>query len=161
MGSFILNLAPYFWMVCFFTLLAGLLTRLDKSSLITLTIWLVSGLLMDKIAPLLMEVEDKRIARTLWYLTWVVIDIACIALILLTHKQFQLAVSKFTLMVSTTYLALMIVQGARYIDRMVLKTDLLSTFYMYAVPVLNIGVMVFGLVWLLKNLHQSKGNTGS
>ncbi|MCS6134007.1 hypothetical protein G3496_03590 [Shewanella baltica] len=116
---------------------------------------------MDKLAPQIMAIEDKQIARNLWYLTWVVIDCVSIVLVLLTHKRFKLLASELTRFISHTYAVLIAVQALRFFDRMLIETDLLGAFYMYAIPTLDIAVIAVSLIWLLGHLKQHKHNTGS
>jgi hypothetical protein len=156
--QFFITIAPHFWLACFAILLVGLFTKADKSAFIALTVWIVTGLLMDKIAPEIKAITDKRLARHLWYLTFVVINFASIGIILLTHRRFRLKASTLTLFISTTYVGFVVVHGLRFVDRMVLKTDMLETFYRYTIPTLNIAVILMALLWLSGRFERSNSN---
>ncbi len=155
-GSFIVNIANYIWLITIMIILVGLFIRADKSSLISLTVWIVAELIMARIAPEIAALEDKQFARTLWYVTWAVFDTVCVGLLFLIHVGFRITPSNYSKFICLSFLVLLSFQAARYLDRMILQADILVEVYKFGVPAVQLAVPLVSFYWLAMNLKLIK-----
>lgn len=154
MGTFIIELAEYLWILCIFSLLLTLLWPAGKSARITVLIWIVSNLGQDRLAPLLMGIADTdlELARLVWYPSWIFIQTATLVVIWRIHKMSSWPVEGVSKFICLTLLVHSIVQLARFTDRIVLGTDLLGELYKYGIPSLNIAAIFAIVLWSFKGL---------
>ncbi|MEE2023298.1 MULTISPECIES: hypothetical protein [Alkalimonas] len=152
MGSFITGAASYFWLFCVISLILAMFLTAGKSSRFTLLIWVIAVLVMDKLAPMILQMSDQYLARNLWYLTWIVIDTIALAVIVITHSSNKWVVEPLTKYIALCMVASASLQAARYFDRIIFQTDLLASIYKYGVPAINIAVVLAVGLWIFSLL---------
>ena len=143
MGSFIISVAEYLWVACLLALVISIFVPATQSSRITATIWVVMGLIMDRVAPELMALSawNEEIARHTWYLVWVIFNTLTVFLIFYVHKHFAWQYSKLSQYITFCCVSMVILQTARLMDRLLFKTDVLHSVYTYAVPSINLSLI--------------------
>lgn len=158
MGSFIISVAEYLWIACLLTLVMSVFVPVVQSSRATAIIWVVMGLIMDRIAPELMALStwDAEIGRHVWYLAWVIFNTLTVFLIFYVHKRFIWQYSKLSQYITLCCVAMVILQTARLMDRLLFKTDALPSIYKYAVPSINIAVASAIILWLISSMITKK-----
>lgn len=156
MGSFITDFVSNVWIATIFMIVAGIFIRADKSSLISLTVWTFAQLLMVRIAVDINAVEDIETKRHLWYTTWIVFDAISIWLLLLIHQKLGIARSKLSTFIAVSFFSLLIIQAGRYIDRLVLDTNILGGLYKYCVPAIEVSVSLMALFWLYTTIRTKE-----
>ena len=158
MGSFIISVAEYLWVVCLFALVTSLFVPVVQSSRATAVIWVVIGLIMDRVAPELMALSTRtpEIARHVWYLAWVVFNTFTVILIFYVHNRFKWQYSKLSQYITLCCVIMVILQTARFMDRVLFKTELLTSIYKYGVPSLNIAVVSAIVLWLVSSMITMK-----
>lgn len=158
MGAFITNVATYFWLFCAIALIIALLLQAGKSSKFTLLIWIIAGLMMDKLAVILAQMSDQNLARQLWYLTWVTMNLLALFIITISHSTYKWQLEPLAKYIALCIVAIVLLQASRYVDRFILRTDLLGTVYTFGVPAINIAVVVAVSIWLFSLFsHKVKG----
>jgi hypothetical protein len=158
LGNFIISVAEYIWIACLLTLVLSLFIPVTQSSRATAIIWVVMGLIMDRVAPELMALSawNAEIARHVWYLTWVVFDTLTVFLIFYVHQRFTWQYSKLSQYITLCCVVLAILQTARFMDRVLFKTELLTSIYKYGVPSINIAVGAAIVLWLVSSMTTMK-----
>lgn len=158
MGSFITSAANYFWLFCILALMLAMILPAGKSSKFTLLIWVISGLVMDKLAPMIMQLSDQNLVRNLWYLAWVFINMISLATIVIIHTSNKWVVEPLARYIALCIFTIVVLQAARYFDRVIFQTDLLGGIYKYGVPAINIAVVAAVGLWLFSLFsHKVKG----
>ncbi|MBQ4864589.1 hypothetical protein J8L98_23175 [Pseudoalteromonas sp. MMG013] len=153
MGNYIVEIANYVWVITILLILAAIFLRLDKSSLISLVVWIVAELIMARLAPIIVAIEDNLTSQHVWYVTWIIFDTVCIALLFIIHKHLNIAASKLSVFIATSFITLLFLQAARYVDRLVLETNSLIDIYKFCVPAIQFSVPLMAIVWFLKTIH--------
>jgi hypothetical protein len=158
LGSFIISIAEYLWIACLLTLVISLLVPVVQSSRATAVIWVVMGLIMDRVAPELMALSawDAEIGRHAWYFAWVLFNTLTVLLIFYVHNRLAWQYSKLSQYIALCCVAMVILQTARFMDRLIFKTDVLASFYKYGVPSLNIAVVSAIVLWLFTSIVTMK-----
>lgn len=158
MGSFIISVAEYLWIACLLTLVISVFIPVVQSSRATAIIWVVMGLIMDRVAPELMALStwDVEIARHAWYLAWVVFNTLTVLLIFYVHKRFAWQYSKLSQYITLCCVVMVILQTARLMDRLLFNTDVLPSIYKYGVPSINIAVASAIVLWLISSMITLK-----
>lgn len=158
LGSFIISVAEYLWVICLFALVISLFVPVVQPSRASAVIWVVMGLIMDRVAPELMALSTQtpEIARHVWYLAWVVFNTFTVILIFYVHNRFKWQYSKLSQYITLCCVIMVILQTARFIDRILLETDALPSVYKYGVPSLNIAVVSAIVLWLISSMIAMK-----
>lgn len=155
MGDFAYTVDRLFWFICVLLLVVSVVYKLDVSSRITLTVWVVGNLLMDQLQPYIMELAtgNKLAGVSFWYVIWAAIEILCLWCIYKIHAVHNLEASKLTRYIMVCLLSLCALQFMRYADRMVFDTNLLSEVYKYVIVSINISVVPFAIFWFVKDIQ--------
>lgn len=158
MGDFAYNLDRAFWLISVFLLVVAVIYKLDMSSRVALSIWVLGNLTMDQLQPVIMDVSitNKALGPSLWYITWAAIEIFCICCIYKIHTMYQLPASKLARYIMVCFLSLCTLQLMRYADRVVFDTNLLSVVYKYVIVSINISVVPFAALWVIKDIRADK-----
>jgi hypothetical protein len=153
-GDFAYTVDKLFWVGTFLLLIVSVFYKLDISSRIALTVWVVGNLFMDLIQPFVVAVSTDNLilGSSFWYLTWGTIDILCVWCIYKVHAVHEIPASKLTRYIMVCFLALCSMQLLRFADRIVFETDLLSAMYKYAIVAINISVVPMTALWLAKEI---------
>lgn len=157
MAAFITWLEPRFWIACLVWLVIAFWRNAPRSGRSAMTMWVVMGVAMDSLIPLL-HFLDESLQRHLWYLCWMVINSLTVIAIGAWHLQHHLQPDHLAKTVSYTALAMIAVQLTRYTDRMAVQTDLLGPVYQVLVPAMNIGVLLYAIGWLYRELKHEEAN---
>lgn len=88
----------------------------------------------------------KDLVASLWYLGFALSDWALILSALLIIKRFSLASCYCTNAILVAYAVMGVIQVARYFDRYILKSDLLSFFYKNGIPAINC-IITIVVIW--------------
>jgi hypothetical protein len=157
-GDFAYNLDRFFWLICLLLLVVSFIYKLEISSRIALTVWVLGNLLMDQLQPFVMDlaISNRALGASLWYVTWAFIEVICIWFIYKIHSAYQLPASKLTRYIMFCFLSLCALQLMRYADRVVFETDLLLAIYKYVIVSINISVVPFAMLWLVKDMRADK-----
>jgi hypothetical protein len=157
-GEFAYNLDKAFWLISLLLLAISMIYKLDISSRIALSIWVVGNLVMDQLQPFIMDLStsNKTVGPSLWYVTWASIEVLCIWCIHKTHAVYELPASKFARYIMVCFLSLCALQLMRYADRVVFETNLLAAVYKYVVVSINISVVPFAMLWLIREIRADK-----
>ena len=158
MGDFAYNLDSFFWLICLLLLVVSVIYKIDMSSRIALAIWVLGNLLMDQLQPFVMDLamSSEGIGTSLWYVTWAFIEVFCLWSIYKIHTVYHLPASKLTRYIMFCFLSLCALQLMRYADRVVFETDLLLAVYKYVIVSINISVVPFAMLWLIKDMRADK-----
>lgn len=158
MGDFAYNIDRVFWLISLLVLVVSVIYKLDVSSRIALGVWVAGNLLMDQLQPFVMElsINNKTAGPSFWYVTWAAIEILCLWCIYKIHTVYQLSASKLTRYIMVCFLSLCTLQLMRYADRVVFDTNLLAAVYKYVIVSINISVVPFALIWLIKDIQAAK-----
>lgn len=157
MTAFIEQVVPYYWLVCSGIIICGLLIRAPWSATFSLLVWVILGICMDMLMPVIMAL-DTTLARQLWYWCWIIIYCTIVLVITAAHQQRGELPSQLCRTICRSAFAMMALQLLRYLDRMIIKTDALHTVYQFGVPAINFAVAVAALYWLGQTLNIKKGN---
>lgn len=154
MGDFAYTVDKLFWAGSFLLLIVSVVYKLDISSRVALTIWVVGNLFMDQIQPFVMAVSTNNVTlgSSFWYVTWAAIEILCLWCIYKIHAVHEIPASNLARYIMICLLALCSLQLIRYADRLVFETDLFSAIYKYAVVSINISVVPFATLWFAKEI---------
>ncbi|MDF3126580.1 MULTISPECIES: hypothetical protein [Rheinheimera] len=154
MGEFGYTVDKLFWVGSFLLLIVSVVYKLDISSRVALTVWVVGNLFMDLIQPFVMAVSTNNamLGSSFWYVTWAAIEILCVWCIYKVHVVHDLPASKLTRYIMVCLLALCTMQLIRYADRLIFETDLLYVMYKYVIVAINISVVPFTALWFAKEI---------
>lgn len=95
-------------------------------------------------------------AVAIWALGWMVFDFLVILSIRLTHVRLKLNTSKAAYFVTTSLLALMVLQFIRYVDDQVLTTTFIPDIYRFGIPSINICIaLVLSYILVSECLRDS------
>lgn len=158
MGDFAYTVDKVFWVGSFLLLIVAVVYKLDISSRVALTVWVVGNLFMDLIQPFVMAVSTNNtlIGSSFWYVTWAAIEILCIWCIYKVHTVHEIPASKLTSYIMVCLLALCSLQLIRYADRLVFETDMLAALYKYVIVAINISVVPITALWFAKEVAAIK-----
>lgn len=158
MGDFAYNIDRVFWFISLLLLAVSVIYKLDVSSRIALSIWVLGNLLMDQLQPFVMELStnNKVAGASYWYVTWASIEILCLWCIYKIHMVYQLSASKLTRYIMVCFLSLCTLQLMRYADRVVFDINLLAAVYKYVIVSINISVVPFAMIWLIRDIRADK-----
>lgn len=157
MAAFIEQIVPYYWLVCGGIVLCGRVLGVQWSATFSLLVWVILGICMDMLIPVIMAL-DTTLARQLWYWCWITIYSTIVLVISVAHQQRGELPSQLCRTICHSAFAMMLLQLARYLDRMIIKTDVLHSVYQFGVPAINFAVAIAALYWLGRTLNQKKGN---
>lgn len=158
MGDFAYRIDYVLWLACVLVLIVSIVYKLEMSSRIALTIWVIGNLSMDLAQPFVMEISTaiKNTGASFWYVTWSAIDIFCLWSIYKIHTLYQIPASKLARYVMVCFLSLCALQFMRYADRVVFDTNILADVYKYVIVSINISVVPFAVFWLIKDIQADK-----
>lgn len=158
MGDFAYRIDYILWLICFLVLVLSVVYKLDTSSRIALTVWVIGNLCMDRLQPFVMDIStsNRDVGASIWYVTWSAIDIVCLWCIYKIHTLYQIPASKLTRYIMICFLSLCALQFMRYADRVVFDTNLLAAVYKYVIVSINISVVPFAIFWLVKDIQAGK-----
>jgi hypothetical protein len=157
MAAFIEQIVPYYWLVCSGVIVCNLYIRAPWSTTFSLLVWVVLGVCMDMLMPVIMAL-DITLARQLWYWCWIIIYCTIVLVIIIAHQQRGESPTLLCRTVCHSAFAMMVLQMLRYLDRMIIKTDILHSVYQFGVPAINFAVAVAALYWLGRTVNITKGN---
>ena len=143
MGTFILDVAVYVWIIGSLAILFGIFLQIDKSSLFTSTTWISMGLVMDKVAPQLMAISERNpeLGKNTWYVTWVFFYLLIMAVTWFWHNRRGWQLSLLSKYILLSCVAMNVLQTSRMVDRLVFHTDYFAWLYKFGVPAINIAVV--------------------
>lgn len=155
MGDFAYKIDYFLWLICFLLLIISVIFKLNISSRVALTIWVVGNFLMDRTQPFVMNMATvyEDVGPSFWYVTWSTVDVLCLWCIYKIHSVYNIPASKLTRYIMICLLGLCALQFMRYADRVVFDTDLLSDVYKYVIVSINISVVPFALFWFIKDMQ--------
>ena len=155
MGDFAYRIDHILWLLCFLLLILSIVYKLDMSSRIALTVWVIGNLVMDKAQPFVMDLATvyEDTGPSFWYITWSAVDVLCVWCIYKIHVVHDIPASKLTRYIMVCLLSLCALQFMRYADRMVFDTNLLSEIYKYIIVSINISVVPFAIFWFVKDIQ--------
>lgn len=87
-----------------------------------------------------------------WYLGFAITDMIAVVSLIYICKRNYLPLDKASKFILQSYLLLAGIQITRYIDRLVLGTDLLAAAYKLAIPVLNFGIASVAIFVVLNTI---------
>lgn len=143
MGTFILDIAVYVWIIGSLAVLVGIFLQIDKSSLFTSATWISLGLVMDKVAPVLRAISerDPELGKNAWYMTWVFFYLLIMAVTWFWHNKRGWQLSLLSKYILLSCVAMNILQTSRMVDRLMFHTDYVAWLYKFGVPAINIAVV--------------------
>jgi len=153
--SLVYEIANYLWIATILVIIAGVYFKANSSTLISLTLWLIIDLIAYQVAPKITAM-DGDIKLHVWYTTWIAFDAIGIWLLLLLHTKLRIAISKLSLFTAISFFALLLLQAARYIDRIVLETNMLAELYKFCIPAIQFTVPVMAVVWLCNTFRTKE-----
>lgn len=105
---------------------------------------------MSLVRPFIMDISSGGDStQIIWYGAWSVVDVFCVWCIYKLHALYHLNASKLARYIMVCLLTLCALQIVRYVDRIILETDLLTDIYRFGVVAINISVAPIALLWLL------------
>ncbi|WP_100656924.1 hypothetical protein [Alteromonas flava] len=93
--------------------------------------------------------ENQAFVRNAWYIGFAITDIAFVAIVVLLARKAQLKFDFASKVLAYSFVSLAFIQLFRYVDRIVLETDMLGWFYRTSVPTINSGVTLLIVVFTL------------
>lgn len=155
MGEFAYKIDQVLWLFCFLLLTLSIIYKLDISSRVALIIWVAGNLIMDKAQPYVMDLATAYgdVGASLWYVVWSAVDVFCVWCIYKIHHGHDIPVSKLTRFIMVCLLSLCALQFFRYADRAVFNTNLLAEVYKYAIVSINISVVLFAMLWFVRDIY--------
>lgn len=123
--------------------------RKVSSLVISLMVLAVANGAMTAFTPLLYELASMPgiFYKFLWYGVFVFIDCIAIFLLYKFHKLLKQNVSGIASVIGMAFLALASIQTLRFFDRFVSNTEFFQLVYQYGVPLINILLVPFILVF--------------
>ncbi|WP_238937564.1 hypothetical protein [Pseudoalteromonas sp. S16_S37] len=104
-----------------------------------------------------------ELAKHVWYLGYMVIDTLAIALMARLSKVFSLTFRQNYELIMTlgVLLLLFTVQAARYFDRMIIESNILTGFYQTAIPAINIATLAMIIYFTVKHFYSRRKIQGA
>jgi hypothetical protein len=157
-GDFAYRIDYILLLICFLLFVLSVVYKLDLSSRVALAVWVVGNLFMDQAHSFVMDIStsNKTFGASIWYVTWSTVDVLCLWFIYKIHSAYHLPASKLTRYIMFCFLSLCALQLMRYADRVVFETDLLLAVYKYVIVSINISVVPFAMLWLIKDMRADK-----
>lgn len=84
--------------------------------------------------------EYRALVRNIWYIGYALTNVLLVTAVVLISKKEGLKFDYASRLMATSFLTLAVIQVVRYIDRIVIETDLLGVAYSIAIPTINLGV---------------------
>lgn len=84
--------------------------------------------------------DYRALVRNIWYIGYALTDVLLVVSVVYIAKKEKLKFDYASRLMAISFLALATVQVVRYIDRIILETDVLGAAYSIAIPTINIGV---------------------
>ncbi|WP_100642979.1 hypothetical protein [Alteromonas facilis] len=98
---------------------------------------------------LAIEPTNKEMVRNLWYIGFAISDMVFVAIVaLIAHFQ-NLKFDFTSKILAFSFLGMAWIQLFRYVDRIVIETDMLGEFYRASIPAINISVTIVIVVFTL------------
>lgn len=117
---------------------------------LTISEWAMNHL-RDPLYDYVMDLAHNE-AVVIWSLTWFFFCFATIFAIQFSHKRLNLASTKTSLFVVTSYLGIMALQTIRLIDDQFLNTNWIALLYRFGVSSINISIGLVITVVLSKEM---------
>jgi len=139
---------------------AHLFTSQKASSLVIAVIGLTFCELISHLFKPVRDLVSYEVAKHIWYLGYMLIHILTIAVMVRLCKILEGKIT-FGLELKLTFIAqllLFCIQGARYLDRVIFESNILASFYMAAIPSINI--VVIGVIVITSIVAVFKGWKG-
>ena len=147
-GFILDNFSVFF---CLLILAYSFFAKVNFSSVISLTVWVMLGLVMAFATSFIFDFAsaNREYVYLIWYGSWCAFDIIGVLLLLFMHDKYKINPSKFTIFVSFSFVILAIFQGVGYMDRAVFETRKADDFYRYMILAVNIAIvpMAFMVMW--------------
>ena len=124
----------------FLVLISFFIFRLNSVT-VTLFCWVIGNFIMELTMKGLILFRDDYLilVRHLQYLIWMCFHALMLMGIFKFHQSAKLEISKYSYFVATTIVLLSLMQLLRFVDRLILGTDVLADVYRYGVLSLNLG----------------------
>lgn len=104
--------------------------------------------------------ESRIYVRHGWYWFFALTDIIAVQISIRLCQKWNLAADRFSTYILYAFLAMACIQVLRWLDRIVLETEMLNAFYETSIPLINFSVAaatIGALVLATKNYNKQKG----
>ena len=91
----------------------------------------------------------EQLVYNIWYLGAAYTDALLIILVIYICKKKALAIDTVSRMILLSYFCLGAMQIARYLDRIIIESDILGSLYSIIVPTINVGITLLVCVYVL------------
>ncbi|KZN46016.1 hypothetical protein [Pseudoalteromonas luteoviolacea] len=135
LGDHIILVYVAMWLIYLFVY-----RRLDSNS-IALTCLVLFSLLMNYLTPYVYSFavnNEGVLPKAIFHLSFCAIQLVAMYVIRVTHSYFKLRMSKESLAIVYLYALQVVVHLVRLTEKAVFGTAYLSSFYMHAIPIVNI-----------------------
>ena len=144
-------------LISFLALLIGNVKKgFCKSTQLSLAVLILANFLMDLSEPLILSIDDVGFRRTMWYTTFVIFNTFAIISIYASHAITRVKLSKISITIGLSFLALSSIQILRYFDRMIIGTDVLGPIYKSSIVSINVCVVLVVVCFTAKHLIVKK-----
>jgi len=109
----------------------------------------IQYLLEKELLNLAKNPEYEQLVYNAWYLGFAYADAVFVIAVLYVCKKQSLEIGNITRMILISYVALGVMQIARYFDRIILETNSLGELYSVVVPTINISVTLLVCGWII------------
>lgn len=145
-SQFLFELNNFIWLGYLLVLLLTFLLRLgERSYYIGSTIVVIVTLTMQVIEPVLIGLskEHPYFVWYAWHFIFASCDFIAAVMIYKIHRTESTPVGFVSMSIMVTFVIFCFVQAARYLDLVILKTNVFSESHRIVVNTLNLGLLVF------------------
>ncbi len=157
----ICNYLPHFYVLMF---IVSIGTMKQQTSLsITIILVALAEFIMDSVSgPLLSAMSDKSIEyvvrASIWTSFWCLFYLACVFVFQKFHEWLNLTKNRILISVQLLFGSLSILELARYLDAMLLKTDFIKTIYAAGIPIIGLTIGIYLFSELLLSIKATYAN---
>lgn len=123
--------------------------------LLALAEFVMQGITM----PLLQIVSDKStpyiIRLGVWLMTWICIDLFVVYMLQKAHEWLNLSKGIELQIIQGAFIAFMVLHLIHFIDRMLIRSDVLGLCYQFGIPLLNFSIAGYLVFHVFKHLEFS------
>lgn len=134
---------------------------LDKRQSTVFTVCSVVSIqfLMSLLEPALLSIEDKYLLRFMWYNTFAICDIALLLMLFHMHKKAKIPYGIAAKNANLSFMCLAFLQVFCFLERTYTSSEIIKTIYSYAIPAIDLGIMLLLSCIMLKEIFVPNTNS--